>query len=112
MEDKPYSRHCCSPPYWPRLMGAQDAAAYLGLSKTTFVVRVKQHLLPAPRKIGARVLWDIRRLDEFADALFESQLRHKAPPVHDADNWDDVFLKMPPKNKVTPKRRKTNSKAK
>lgn len=112
MEDTSHPSSCRGLPSWPRLLSAEWASAYLGISKSNFQIRVRQHLLPAPRKIGARVLWDIKRLDEYADALFESQFKHKAPPVHDADNWDDVYLKMPPKNKLTQKRRKTNAKDK
>jgi hypothetical protein len=57
-------------PFWPRLLSAELSAAYLGLSERTFLDRVSKHMLPAGRKIGARLLWHIKILDEYSDALF------------------------------------------
>jgi predicted DNA-binding transcriptional regulator AlpA len=56
-------------PSWPRLLSADLAAAYLGISRRNMLERVAQHMLPAPLKIGERTLWDIRALDRFVDAL-------------------------------------------
>lgn len=57
-------------PSWPRLLSSDLAATYLGISRTNFLARVSQHVLPQPRKIGERVLWDRLLLDDFVDALF------------------------------------------
>lgn len=51
-------------PNWPRLMDANLASAYLGLSATT--LRAKG---PAPREYGKRRLYDRIDLDRWADRL-------------------------------------------
>lgn len=56
-------------PAWPRLLGAELAAAYCGISKSTFVARVGFGQLPAPVRLGRRSLWDRQILDRFIDAL-------------------------------------------
>jgi hypothetical protein len=50
--------------YAPRLLSANEAAAYLGLSATTL------RELPIPRKVlGRRKLWDRMDLDAYANEL-------------------------------------------
>lgn len=51
-------------PYWPRLMSEQLAARYLGISPTF----LRQHG-PSPKRIGRRVVHDIKALDRWADIL-------------------------------------------
>lgn len=54
----------------PRYLNRREAAAYLGVSPTTFDEEVSAGLWPAPRRRGARgtsVTWDRRLLDAFAD---------------------------------------------
>lgn len=51
-------------PDWPRLMRVEQAAAYLSIGTTT----LREHG-PAPKRLGARVLYDRRDLDRWADAL-------------------------------------------
>ena len=51
-------------PSWPRLLSVSLAAAYLGLSETTFLA-----LKVTERKIGARRLWAKEDLDAFVDTL-------------------------------------------
>lgn len=51
-------------PDWPRLMAVHLAARYLGIGVTTL-----RHKGPEPKRIGARVLYDRRDLDRWADAL-------------------------------------------
>lgn len=52
-------------PDWPRLMSAELAAAYVGISETTF-----RELAPVSAKaIGRRRLYDRKDLDRWADAL-------------------------------------------
>lgn len=48
----------------PRLMGAAEAAAYLGISATTL-----RGLAIPQRQLGGRVLWDRIDLDAFASSL-------------------------------------------
>ncbi|WOF43807.1 hypothetical protein KNJ79_02250 [Sphingopyxis indica] len=68
-------------PYWPRLMNRPLAAAYLGIGETKLTIEG-----PAPKRLGKRVLYDIRDLDRWADAL-------DGQPLDDAqrkDEGDDI----------------------
>lgn len=51
-------------PHWPRLMDCRLAANYVGISATF----LREHG-PEPKRLGKRVLYDIRDLDRWADAL-------------------------------------------
>lgn len=51
-------------PDWPRLMCAELAASYVGLSETTL-----RESGPAPKRWGRRVLYDRHDLDRWADRL-------------------------------------------
>jgi hypothetical protein len=64
---------------WPRGLSADEAAAYVGLSRNTFLRQVEEGLWPDPIKIGkrtsrhreiaGRVIWDRHRLDLALDQL-------------------------------------------
>ncbi|WP_313332144.1 hypothetical protein [Sphingobium yanoikuyae] len=56
-------------PEWPRLMDAELASAYFGVSAGTF-----RALGIQSRNIGRRVVWDRVDLDRFADRLSEQPL--------------------------------------
>jgi len=63
----------------------EAAAAYVGVSPTTFDRLVKDSMMPRPKVLGARrKAWDVRVLDKFIDRL----------PVEgnddDNDSWDNV----------------------
>ncbi len=49
----------------PRLLSREAAAAYCGISPTLF----DEHIVPdvPALRIGARVLWDIKKLDRWLD---------------------------------------------
>lgn len=51
-------------PAWPRLMSEPLAARYLSISPSN----LREHG-PEPKRHGRRVLYDIRDLDRWADAL-------------------------------------------
>ncbi|UAK24213.1 helix-turn-helix transcriptional regulator [Sphingomonas nostoxanthinifaciens] len=53
----------------PRLIDEDTAAAYLGIGKTRFRDRWQRRELPQPHKDGRRLLWDIKLLDRYVDAL-------------------------------------------
>jgi predicted DNA-binding transcriptional regulator AlpA len=55
-------------PNWPRLLSAELAAAYLGISRTTFLGAADGTVWPAPIRHGKRVLWCRRALDQAVDA--------------------------------------------
>jgi len=57
-------------PFVPRLLSAELAALYVGISKSNFLARVTTHEIPQPRRLGKRVLWDRHTLDAYIDALF------------------------------------------
>ena len=69
-------------PLPPRLIGEEAAAAYLGLSKSTFRRRWSPGELPQPHRIGGRLLWDVRLLDRYVDALSGIGAQ--------AGSWDDL----------------------
>jgi len=75
----------------PRLIGRDDAAAYVGVSPNTFDKMIADELMPKPRQLTERRLaWDVRQLDAAIDRL---------PVNGDADtdtdtatdhSWDDI----------------------
>ncbi len=56
-------------PPTPRLLGLEAAAAYVGLSPRGFEGQWRAGKMPAPHRIGRRLLWDRRLLDQFVDVL-------------------------------------------
>jgi hypothetical protein len=58
---------------WPRLLGVELAATYLGLSPKTIrngLARDAERPFPVkPKRYGRRVLFDIRDLDAYVDAM-------------------------------------------
>jgi hypothetical protein len=54
-------------PDWPRRMGVELAAAYLGVGESTLREGWPRGRYPAPIRDGKRVLWDRRVLDQWAD---------------------------------------------
>lgn len=57
-------------PSWPRRMGADLASAYMGVSPSLFLLRVKQGKYPQPVKDGRLSLWDRKTLESIVDAQF------------------------------------------
>ena len=55
----------------PRGLNRVKAAAYIDVSPTTFDAMVRDGLMPPPKSIGRRKVWDRRKLDEAFDALPE-----------------------------------------
>jgi predicted DNA-binding transcriptional regulator AlpA len=53
----------------PRGLSRVEAAGYIGVSPTTFDKLVADGRMPAPKRINARTVWDIRRLDLAFDNL-------------------------------------------
>ena len=66
----------------PRGLSRVQAAAYIGVSPTTFDRMIRDRLMPKPVRIYGRTVWDIRKLDAAFAALDKDA---------DADDgWDDV----------------------
>lgn len=53
----------------PRGLSRAGAAAYVGIGTTLFDQLVRDGRMPAPKHIGARVVWDRLRLDAAFEAL-------------------------------------------
>ena len=72
----------------PRLVARADAAYYVGVGTTLFDDLVRQGMMPRPKAIGSRRLWDLRELDKTIDELPEA-----GEPPHGCgapDGWDAV----------------------
>lgn len=54
---------------WPRLLSEPDAAEYLSLSRTTL-----RTLQIRARRVGRRVLYDVRDLDRWVDRMGEQPI--------------------------------------
>jgi hypothetical protein len=52
-----------------RGLGHSEAALYIGVGPTLFSELVRDGLMPRPRVIGARRVWDIDDLDAYFRAL-------------------------------------------
>lgn len=67
-------------PGWPRLMGAELAAKYVGLS-----VNSLDRYGPKPKAVGRRRLYDRNDLDRWADALDGQPLDAAQAESHSRD---------------------------
>lgn len=63
----------------PRGMCREAAAAYIGCGTTKFDEMVAEGLMPRPKHIGARRVWDVRALDAAFEAL---------PTDEERNEWD------------------------
>lgn len=68
-----------------RMLNRAEAAAYSGVSPSTFDRMIADRLMPRPIRIYSRTLWDVRALDSAIDAL----------PGNDSGDevnvWDEVL---------------------
>lgn len=81
-------RYDALPPQLPPLGLSREAAAqYVGISATKFDELVNDGLMPAPKKIGSRKIWDRR-----AVVLAFSALRGDEDAGEDDDynEWDEA----------------------
>jgi predicted DNA-binding transcriptional regulator AlpA len=72
----------------PRLVSRADAAHYVGISATLFYGLVSQGLMPFPKAVGSRRLWDVLELDKAIDELAVADLPAHTPCS--VDPYDDV----------------------
>lgn len=56
----------------PRGLSRVEAAAYIGISPSMFDRLVAEGTMPGPKRIGSRVIWDRKRIDECFDAFDDS----------------------------------------
>lgn len=69
----------------PRGLDAEMAAYYVGLSVTTFKLRVQKGEYPAPIKKGKRTIWDRTHLDRAMDGRFGET------PVAGTNTFDEIM---------------------
>jgi len=53
----------------PRGLSREQSAAYIGVSPSTFDKLVSENLMPGPKRLRNRTVWDRKRLDECFEAL-------------------------------------------
>ena len=52
---------------WPRMLSVEQAAAYVGTSRQTFLKEVEAGVWPAPARLRGRDFWDRVLLDQAQD---------------------------------------------
>jgi predicted DNA-binding transcriptional regulator AlpA len=63
----------------PRGLSRIEAASYIGISPSLFDVMVQDGRMPSPKRINARVIWDIRQLDVAFESLPSDDLENNDP---------------------------------
>ena len=76
------SRQALIAPPHARGLSRGEAARYVGISPAKFDELVRTGLMPAPKRIGARRVWDVRAVDLAFDDL-------PCDVAGDANPWDD-----------------------
>lgn len=61
----------------PRGMSREQAALYVGVSPTKWDGLVAEGAMPQPKLIGARVVWDLRKIDLAFDDLPDRQPKNE-----------------------------------
>jgi len=80
-------RHRALPAPCARLLSRFEAAAYIGVGPTTFDRMMADGFMPGPKRVYARVLWDVRALDAAIDCLPSGGDSSDATDS-DANEWD------------------------
>jgi len=80
-------RHRVLPPPCARLLSRAEAAAYAGVSPTTFDRMMSDGFMPGPKRVYNRVLWDVRALDAAIDGL-PSDPDSPDAESSDINEWD------------------------
>ena len=73
-------------PNWPRLMGSDLAAPYVGISESNFLAGVEKGDWPKPVRYGRRVLWDRLDLDAAVD-----RMAGREAPAEDGRDWMEAL---------------------
>lgn len=74
------------PPPFRRMLSRAEAAAYSGISPTTFDRMIADRLMPGPKRVYGRVLWDVRALDAAIDALPDDDANDG-----EINEWDEIL---------------------
>jgi predicted DNA-binding transcriptional regulator AlpA len=70
----------------PRGLSRGVAASYIGVSASTFDWMVEQGLMPRPKRVKSRVIWDRHEIDEAFESLPDEEGVRPARP----NPWDAV----------------------
>jgi len=73
----------------PRGLSRAVAARYVGVSPNTFDKMVRAGLMPGPKRVGARALWDRYQLDDAFEALPSDG--PAGQDESDGNEWDAVL---------------------
>lgn len=68
-----------------RMLSRAEAAAYTGVSASTFDRMIADRLMPSPNRIYGRVLWDVRALDSAIDEIPGGEMDDGG-----VNDWDEV----------------------
>ena len=74
-----------SPPF-RRMLSRAEAAAHTGVSPSTLDRMITDKLMPGPKRIYGRVLWDVRALDAAIDAIPGGEMDDC-----EVNEWDEVL---------------------
>lgn len=70
----------------PRGLSRKQAAEYLGVSPSHLDKLVNDRIIPPAKRLGGRVVWDLRQLDKAFDALDSDVWRND--DATDRNGWD------------------------
>lgn len=84
--EEPNPHRLWQPPT-PRLLSAPLAAAFLGVSPRTFEKLWRTGSFPHPHRIGRRLLWDRKLLDQFVDVLSGVSSDALTEATQQPDRW-------------------------
>jgi len=82
-------QHRVLPPPTARLLSRAEAAAYAGVSPSTFDKLMADGTMPRPLKLLSRTLWDVRALDAAIDSLSDNPDLPQTVP--ETNEWDEVL---------------------
>lgn len=71
----------------PRGLSRVQAAQYIGVSPSHFDKLIRARAMPPAKRLGGRVVWDRKQLDEAFDAL-DAESQWSDDDAADANSWD------------------------
>ncbi|WP_458757844.1 helix-turn-helix transcriptional regulator [Afipia sp. TerB] len=83
-------RSALPPSLAPRGLSRLQAAEYIGVSPSHFDKLIRDHVMPPQKRLGGRVVWDRKQLDEALDAL-DAESAWSDDTAADANSWDQSF---------------------
>lgn len=83
------ARHKVLPLPTARLLSREEAAAYAGVSPTTFDKLRIEGVMPGPVRLYSRTLWDVRALDAAIDCLPGDGVSTES--VDTGNEWNEVL---------------------